>query len=104
MVFDQHQVAGREAVAEAARGVCDDEFLDAEGLQHAHRKHDRGGGVAFVAVHASLHEQHGDAFDDAVDESAFVALDGRRWKVRDVAEGQGLTTLLEDCVGDSAKA
>ena len=102
VVGDADEAALRVGLVDAAGGVGDDERLAAEQAEHAHGEGDLGHCVAFVGVHAALHDGDGDAADGADDELALVAFDGGAREVRDLGVGDDDGVL--DLRGEAAEA
>ena len=88
VVFDDHDVAGFVAGVEGSRFAGDDETLDAETTQHAHRKRALHEGVALVGVEAALKTNHRPTVHFAEDEPAHMTLNRRLREIRDVAVPQ----------------
>src|SRR6185312_4707793 len=87
VVGDADEAALRVGPVDAAGGVGDDERLAAEQAEHAHGERHFGHCVAFIRVHAALHDGDGDSGDSSDDELALVAFDGGAREVRDLGVG-----------------
>lgn len=73
VIFEQHEVADAVVAVKGARGVGDQQDLDAKAAHDAHRQGHGGEVVALVAVDAALHHHHIDTSELANDELARVA-------------------------------
>ena len=76
MVGDDHDVGDVEGGVEAAGGVGEDEFFDAELAEHLDGEGEGLHRVALVVVEAAAHNEDGGAVEGAEDEGAAVALYG----------------------------
>ena len=101
VIGDQHQVAGLVRRVHAAGGVRDHERLDAEAPDDTREEHDLVHLVAFVEVHASLHDHDGQRGGVAEDHAAGVSEDRRGLGAGDLAVGNG--GLDVDTVDDVAE-
>ena len=90
VVGDEHEVANAECGVHAARGVANEEVLDAQFVHDANGEGHLLHVVAFVVVKASLHGHHVLAAQTAEEELAAVSLHGAHGKVGNVAIGHGV--------------
>ena len=77
MVGDDHEVAYLEVGVHAARGVGDEDRLDANGFHDAYREGNLLHRVALVIVEAALHRHDILVAQCAEDETALMTLNGR---------------------------
>ena len=75
VVGDDHKVADFEFFVHAARGIADEKYLYAEGLENAHGEGNGLHIVTFVVVEAALHCDNALFAESSEYEIAFVALD-----------------------------
>ena len=85
MICDAHKRSGGEIAADAARGVRDEKNLRAHGLHKAHGQHNVVRRVAFVEVHATLHDDDGRFLHIAEHEPSGVARRGGHRETGDLA-------------------
>jgi hypothetical protein len=102
VVADQHEVSGDQVVANAARGIGDDQRVASTGDQRAYGQHDRLRAQPLVEVHAALHGEHGGVAAFATNQLARVASDGARRKPGDFVVGND--ALFLQLVSEVAKA
>ena len=102
VIRDEHEVARREVLANAAAGVRDDERAGAEPAEDPHAEHDAVGRVALVEVRAALHHRHRHPGEGAEHERARVPERRRDRPAGDLAVGD-LDPVL-DPVGEPAQA
>ena len=96
MIVDHHQRALAELLVDAARGVREQQHLDAEPAQHADRKRHGAEVVPLVVVHAPRQREHPSTARGPGDERAGVADNARGRPVRNrlVPQRLGLTQAL----------
>ena len=98
MILDQHEIAYLEAGVDAARGIRDDERLNAELSQHIDRIGDLVRRIALVAVQTALHADNAAARERAADQTACMVGRGRDTEMRDIAirDADRLLDLLRE--------
>ena len=84
MVGDDHDVGDVEGGVEAAGGVGEDQFFDAELAEHLDGEGEGLHGVSLIVVEAAAHDEDGDAVEGAEDEGTAVALHGGDGEVGDI--------------------
>ena len=104
MILDDHDVPYGEVFVQAARGIGQNEALEAQTLHDPDGKGGLRGGVAFVQMETPLHDQHGDAARISQEQVAGVAQGRADGKMRYGAVRQADGTVYEIGQGSQAAA
>ena len=102
MVGDQHQRSAGEGAADAARGVCDDQNLDAELSEHPRRQPGDPGRMPLIKMKAPRLHEHGDLFERPANQQAFVPGHAGFGKTGDGVVGNA--NGIDDFVGEKPES
>ena len=88
VVGDQHEVTDFEVGVHAARGVADEERVDAQLVHGADGERHLGHGVALVVVEAAVERHDGLAAEASEEQASLMAFDGGHGEMGHVGIGE----------------